>query len=262
MESGRDVLYLDFLGQYPDSSLQTGTTSCRYPRVNICIEVHRHMDLQFGLRNLYLALGKHICQWIERCLVGPEMQRPSLTRWVRGMLWVWTGPFQAFSWNHRPVLPPGSPSLRCVGLVPVAPGRTNSADADSSVSAFSLEVQLLSGTYILSVCSILKDTLLGTVSLPKQWTEKEQYVRAGPDNSWAAARNNFPHSLTHSLAQCPGGWSMAPCLGVACLPYLFDCGKNANGDSAWGRLLGFLAWFHPAQQRTLYQYTWIPGLQA
>ena len=45
IESGRDVLYLDFLGQYPDSSLQTGTTLCRYPRVNICIEVHRHMDL-------------------------------------------------------------------------------------------------------------------------------------------------------------------------------------------------------------------------
>ena len=122
----------------------------------------------------------------------------------------------------------------------------------------SLEVQLLSGAYILSVCSILKDTLLGTVSLPKQWTEKEQYVRAGLDNSWVAARNNFPRSLT----QCPGCWSMAPCLWVACLPYLFDCGKNANGDSACGRLLGFLAWFHPAQQRTLYQYTWIPGLRA
>ena len=142
------------------------------------------------------------------------MQLPSLTRWVRGMLWVWTGLFQVFSWNHRPVLPPGSPSLCCVGLVPAAPGRTKCADAHSSRRTviawglhslsvrhpFSLDVQLLSGAYILSVCSILKDTLLGTVSLPKQWTEKEQYVRARLDNSWVAARNNFPHSLTYSVS--------------------------------------------------------------
>lgn len=77
--------------------------------------------------------------------------------------------------------------------------KDHSADADSSVSAFSPEVQLLSGAYILSVCSILKITLLGTVSLPQQWTEKEQHVWAGLDNAWvAAARNNFPATLRAS----------------------------------------------------------------
>lgn len=81
--------------------------------------------------------------------------------------------------------------------------KDHSADADSSVSAFSLEVQLLSGAYILKI------TLLGTVSLPKQWTEKEQHVWARLDNAWgAAARNNFPATLRASWVVVHGTMSM------------------------------------------------------
>lgn len=164
--------------------------------------------------------------------------------------------FQVFSWNHRPALPPGHPVCAVLGL---CLWLQEGPALQMLIALCNSRGTVIVWGSILSVCSILKDTLLGIVSLLKQWTEKEQYVWAGLDNSWVAAWNNFPHSLTQS-ALVVGPWHHV-CGWPACHICL-TVARMQIRDSACGRLLGFLAWFHPPQQRTLYQYTWIPGLQA
>lgn len=139
-----------------------------------------------------LWANEHVTEQKDASM-GSDMQPQSLTRACKGHTLGLTWTFSCIFLVSQVWSAPGTSSLCCVGSVPEAPGRTTSADADSSVSALSLEGWLLAGACILSVCKAL---CWAQSLLTKHWTEKESYLWAGLGTSWVAALNHSPAILT------------------------------------------------------------------
>lgn len=178
---------------------------------------------------------------------------PIFNPWVRDMLWVWTGFFRYF---------PGITGLLCPRVIlfvlcwVCACGSRKGQLRRCWQRYVTLEVQLLSGAPF-SQCAASWKTLCWE-QYPCLNNEQKKNNMFGLDwttPGWQHGTTSHSHSLTQSALV------VGPQDHVCGWPACHICLTVARMQIET-HLLGFLAWFHSAQQRTLYQYTWIPGLQA
>lgn len=177
------------------------------------------------MRNLHLALGKP-----ERCLVGSETTSIFNSWWeeVLGLNRL----FQVFSWNHRPALPWGILFVLCWVC---ACGSRKGQLLQMLIALCNSRGTVIVWGSILSVCSILKDTLLGIYPCLNKMNRKNNMFGLDWTNSgWQHGTTSYTHSLRVPWLLVHGTMSRWPachiCLTVA---------RMQIRDSACGRSLAF-----------------------